>query len=280
MKRIIYHMVLMLSIVTLFLMSNEISFAQSATEPTIITESEQNFTDVQQQDSKSHGQQWWKTAYYTLYLKSIYCGSVYGALEYVSIKVNGKFVWGPMAMSTGTEDISIDAISVPSSARIEVYIGSTSSTSSAKRVGSPCKLKNYVDKGVVQSPPFKKGSKYTVYAEYTVTFEVKSDTAGITNKDFNAACYASVGGQVFEGEDIGDYQLGKWLNGVNVTLKGKGKTQKKKTNSRGYFFFYNLCSGKYTITFKKKGYYSAREKVTIYNDDDIGEGLFIPMSSR
>ena len=268
-----------LPVLVMLLISNSVLFAQSTEETTTIIQSDQNSIDTQQENDDLQ-KKLWKTTYYTLNLKSIYCGSVYGDLEYVSIKVNGTFVWGPVAMSTGTETISINSISAPSSARIELYIGSTPNSSSAKRVGKSYKLKDYVDRGE-QSYPFKKGSRTYLYAEYTVTFEVKSGkAASITNKDFNATCYASIGGQVFEGEDIEDYQLGKKLRGVNVTLKGKGKTQRKKTNSRGYFFFYNLCAGGYTIKCKKNGYYTAKESVTIYNDDDIGEGLFIPMSPK
>lgn len=278
MKRIAYKMVWMVSVLVMLLINNSISSAQLLQETTAYTESDQNSTDTQQQNDDSQ-KELWKTTYYTLDLKSIYCGSVYGDHEYVAIKVNGTFVWGPVAMSTGTENISINPISAPSSATIELYIGPYSN--SIYRIGKSYKLKDYVDRGE-QSYPFTKGKKtYSSYGAYTVTFEVKSGkAASITNKDFKATCYAGIAGQIFEGEDIEDYQLGKRLRGVNVTLKGKGKIQRKKTNSRGYFFFYNLCSGGYTIECKKNGYYTAKEKVTIYNDDDIGEGLFIPMSPK
>ncbi len=99
------------------------------------------------------------------------------------------------------------------------------------------------------------------------------------NQDVKATCYAAIGGQVFEGESIEDYQLGKWLRGVKVKLKGEGKTKKTRTDSRGKFFFFNLCAGNYTIKCKKRGYYDAKERVTIYNDYG-SEGLFIPMSPK
>lgn len=171
MRKSVCRILWMLPVLTMLLVNNSILSAQLLEETTAFTERDRNSVDAKQENDDFQKVWPWKT-YYTVTLKSINCSYVYGAMNYVFIKVNGEFVWSD-DMSIGTETLSITKTSVPSSESIELYIGSTSNSSSAKRVGKSLKLKEYVGKGN-QTFPFTKGSKITVRAEYTVTFEVIS----------------------------------------------------------------------------------------------------------
>jgi hypothetical protein len=69
-----------------------------------------------------------------------------------------------------------------------------------------------------------------------------------------------------------------WVRIAKVGLREKVKP-KRQEQTQEVIFFFNLCSGNYTIKCKKSDYYDAKESVTIYNDYS-SEGLLIPISPK
>lgn len=178
MKKSIYGMFWILSLVIVFLINNSISLAQSSTETTI-TQDDQSSLDIQQQNQDMQNEAW-GTTYYYLSLKSIECIFPYAEKYYVFLKVNGKVVWGPEEIDedAGSDLSEVVPIKV-SKARIELYCNSTNSTSRATFLGkinlTSSDLKTMLDTGEKCYNIIKKYSWTTaLYGEYDLCFEVNS----------------------------------------------------------------------------------------------------------
>lgn len=53
------------------------------------------------------------------------------------------------------------------------------------------------------------------------------------------------------------------FQGVTVTIEGTDYSESKETDERGFYVFTNLSAGEYTLTYKKEGYQTQTEEITL-----------------
>ena len=65
------------------------------------------------------------------------------------------------------------------------------------------------------------------------------------------------------------------FKGVTVTIEGTDYSESKETDERGFYVFTNLSAGKYTLTYKKEGYQTQTEVITLTEGEIKNMGTII-----
>jgi uncharacterized membrane protein len=65
------------------------------------------------------------------------------------------------------------------------------------------------------------------------------------------------------------------LNGVTVTIEGTDYSESKETDERGFYVFTNLSAEEYTLTYKKEGYQTQTEEITLTEGEIKNMGTII-----
>ena len=65
------------------------------------------------------------------------------------------------------------------------------------------------------------------------------------------------------------------FKGVTVTIEGTDYSESKETDERGFYVFTNLSAGEYTLTYKKEGYQTQTEEITLTEGEIKNMGTII-----
>ena len=65
------------------------------------------------------------------------------------------------------------------------------------------------------------------------------------------------------------------FKGVIVTIEGTDYSESKETDERGFYVFTNLSAGEYTLTYKKEGYQTQTEEITLTEGEIKNMGTII-----
>lgn len=77
---------------------------------------------------------------------------------------------------------------------------------------------------------------------------------------------AAVTGIILDQDDIP-------LSAVTVTIEGTDYSESKETDENGFYIFTNLLAGEYTLTYKKEGYQTQTEEITLTEGEQKNMGM-------